>query len=1778
MGGKGGAVAGPAFTVSTKLPNADMNVKKLLGNYAEEGANHGRKVYKLAGFAQVYLFYWDARDGADSSGWWFGSKPGTAGTEFFARAVSTGQVPPTIGWRCPWDKPPTANVLVVEPAIAGGAGKAATIGGAAGKSADDILKATTTRMTGLEALTKRTLESAKPAIEGKGGTPAVERATASLKGQLEKVAEAQKSLIEDMTAAKTARPQASKETMASFTAFSAKLKELQKEINIDMQKLVKITRDAEKAAKQAEEDKKRQEQETKDTKALKELMLPVLKEVAEAMTMVDKVVKSADPILADSSETLSDDTKAKMKEIEEAAGKAQEKVSEVKKSLGSKQKDINGYAKDTKAKGLKDLQDNQAKLSEALRKCQSLKRLEQDFEQRVTARKSLVTTVEQLEKADADVSAAMATCEKGKKKGQISVDVAIETQEQLTGGQTALAALQKSLESKLKGANPAMQDEVRRLQEKAKKSTEKVEKIQLALKPHAEEITNKQITGSGEDLVKAAEEAMKKALDAEDPFLKGCEVLPPDEATVAFKALDEGNSAATTAVSKARAFIASKKGEVKSFTNKDKQEVAQKKLTELETRNNAVHTRLESFKKDTMDRKAAQVVEEVSEHVDACEKQLKRLTELAGVLVKDGVEDVATETVKDAIPPAKEAEKEMGTKLQEAKKFLETKQRSTKGAGNFGPLSQRLTATQNKFNELRKSVMTGDKLLKCKEVFEESKGKLVDADKQVKNIESMGSNTGSDAEVGKLQAAIKETMDALSALQKALQAQVAGAPPNMKGPLTKQVAEQKALLAKVDAVKTSTRGQRETWLSKENLKGGQEKVASIEAAIKEQDQAEGPFLKGIDSLPSAEAEAAVKKSEEAAVDTQGKINEARQFITAKTTEAKQFEEVLRKPALEELAKLTEKITGFVKQVATFRKDTEERKRTTQLQLAGEKLAVVEKALVKTAEDLKPLMEKPLSEAKESAAKKTVEKITALKDGMLAEVDSLKKLFVQVQQANKQAKEGDKEAIEKVTSGYKKVQVESVKLTKEANAHVHDFVSKELLKESNVQAADAEKALAGATEAAAPLVVEKGDSFLAMSQFDVLVNAMRELIEKDAKGMLGIFNAVNGGKAIDQKSFVKYMGTLPKLLEREALDYDEAQREEMFKQVSTKNKISNSDFAAFFVQRFTCVQPVTVTDKFEAAEDATVVVKLDALTVVECIGVPKEDEEKKLTRLEIKVPSTGQTGWVSMKSNKGALFLRPVTKYTEWCKTLDGELAKFTESIKELDVKMKEKQLEFNGAAPNTALHETKSDFAAVRKRVSACLTGMDALKKNVVNSKHVFKNRESADVMAQAEITERRAAEAILKVARDKVAIVDAAVEKLESVAKPLASAAVNDMKVVEKPITLREAAEKLAEEVVAGIPAAREAIKEQTEALAKSTHRAMSDARRELTKFTGKLDSAEKRQKGLLNTLKSKFTQIANAWVVDIANAGKEDATKQAIGYEALFDKVAGQGSTHIQESAFCRYVEKLPGMTLPAEHGKVISRHLGAEGVSRLAFLKMFQQYWLCVKPIAITSVFDISETKTVRRVETNEVIELLEGPKGEEPKEGAVEDKAKASQMQRIRGRALLDGAEGWISVKGNQGTPFLRTTLKPCYKAVVDTELECDYDEDSGKAGMLKADDLFELLEGPKEQETVTMRAKVKSMPEGTEGWMTVDKKGGDNKIYKVCSNVVITDSEDIKASKVIKKLEVDDLIILLEGPKLIEEQGLTPSRPRPHRATRKAGSPSRAARARATQRPAPSTWS
>ena len=64
--------------MTTKSKRDEIGIQTLVGEYAETGANHGRKFYnkirKIPGHedVKVYLYYWDPRDGPEFSGWWFG--------------------------------------------------------------------------------------------------------------------------------------------------------------------------------------------------------------------------------------------------------------------------------------------------------------------------------------------------------------------------------------------------------------------------------------------------------------------------------------------------------------------------------------------------------------------------------------------------------------------------------------------------------------------------------------------------------------------------------------------------------------------------------------------------------------------------------------------------------------------------------------------------------------------------------------------------------------------------------------------------------------------------------------------------------------------------------------------------------------------------------------------------------------------------------------------------------------------------------------------------------------------------------------------------------------------------------------------------------------------------------------------------------------------------------------------------------------------------------------------------------------------------------------------------------------------------------------------------------------------------------------------------------------------------------------------------------------------------------------------------------------------------
>jgi len=105
------------YSTGGKFDALPPSAQAILGEYWEEGENHGRKVYKRMPTAAqknmppVMLFFWDERNGPDLSGWWFGDKIGAG--QVWSRCEQASALPPMKGWRCPVDGPANRHIVCI---------------------------------------------------------------------------------------------------------------------------------------------------------------------------------------------------------------------------------------------------------------------------------------------------------------------------------------------------------------------------------------------------------------------------------------------------------------------------------------------------------------------------------------------------------------------------------------------------------------------------------------------------------------------------------------------------------------------------------------------------------------------------------------------------------------------------------------------------------------------------------------------------------------------------------------------------------------------------------------------------------------------------------------------------------------------------------------------------------------------------------------------------------------------------------------------------------------------------------------------------------------------------------------------------------------------------------------------------------------------------------------------------------------------------------------------------------------------------------------------------------------------------------------------------------------------------------------------------------------------------------------------------------------------------------------------------------------------------------
>lgn len=161
----------------------------------------------------------------------------------------------------------------------------------------------------------------------------------------------------------------------------------------------------------------------------------------------------------------------------------------------------------------------------------------------------------------------------------------------------------------------------------------------------------------------------------------------------------------------------------------------------------------------------------------------------------------------------------------------------------------------------------------------------------------------------------------------------------------------------------------------------------------------------------------------------------------------------------------------------------------------------------------------------------------------------------------------------------------------------------------------------------------------------------------------------------------------------------------------------------------------------------------------------------------------------------------------------------------------------------------------------------------------------------------------------------------------------------------------------------------------------------------------------------------------------------------------------------------------------------------LSKEKFITLIRVFMKLVKDTVITSGISIKESKTLRRLEVGEVVEILEGP--------VKEDKV---EVMRVHAKVMKDNIEGWITLRGNQGSTFLEEGGN-IFKVVKETILTDEFELEGGQAKdaarklkdttrKLKEGEIVEVREwAKKEEKSGLMRMKCKVKSDGQVGWVT-----------------------------------------------------------------------------------------
>jgi uncharacterized Zn finger protein len=464
------------------------------------------------------------------------------------------------------------------------------------------------------------------------------------------------------------------------------------------------------------------------------------------------------------------------------------------------------------------------------------------------------------------------------------------------------------------------------------------------------------------------------------PFLKGLETLPKEESDETLAACDKAAKETAEAITAARSHLRAELNKCRTFSA-DLRTSATSQMNALLSRADAVDKKLVAFKKETETRKADALVADAVEAANKAEKTISSFQKAAAVLMPGStvsVEDASADDIKTAMEKSKEDDAPAAEALQEAQKVLAAKQKE--GMGNFQlnaslqKVQKRISDCRDKLGKIRAAIASGQKIIQLKETLSVEGEKLTEAEADLEKTKKLVPAEGADisgGDVMKLNEAIARSMAAIRA-SATLQSQLGSAPQKMREALQKLLNRRSAIQKAVDEIKTKTKVPREKALSEAYSKECTTLADDAEKLVNVMNDAEMPFLKGIEVLPINEMKENVERCEKAAADVQAAVSKFRKTSAEKLQEIKTFGAEPAKAFRDAQASLQKSIEAASSTLSTYNKDTQRRKKAQKMQEAAVDVDEVELETKKVVAASEPFSKEDADKMSEAEALQPLE--------------------------------------------------------------------------------------------------------------------------------------------------------------------------------------------------------------------------------------------------------------------------------------------------------------------------------------------------------------------------------------------------------------------------------------------------------------------------------------------------------------------------------------------------------------------------------------------------------------------------------------------------------------------------------------------------------------------------------------------------------------------------------------------------------------------------------------